>query len=213
MPISDWLGNIQRHDLALKMPKRSPFALPRLKLKQKSTVKPKKSKSNNEEFVSIEVSSHVQGTKDRSAVITWLPARWGEPVEAVNMAQEKFDRGNIGPVAYWYDGSNVLAIIPRAIPRDFLLSRLSKIGLKKFDNDLRRFEHAWVRISGRMSGQGWESKLEPITVLGYDASARCQHPWSSSHLELCNRLGLPIKVDSNDIAGNKDASIRIAVRR
>ena len=128
-------------------------------------------------------------------------------------AQEKFDRENIGPVAYWYDGSNVLAIIPRAIPRDFLLSRLSKIGLKKFDNDLRRFEHSWIRVSGRMSGKGWESELEPITVLGYDASARCQHPWSSSHLELCNRLGLPIKVDSSDLAGNKDASIRIAVRR
>jgi len=197
----------------LKMPKRPPFALPRLKLKQKSVSKPKKSKSDNEEYVSIEVSSHVQGTKDRSALVTWLPARWGEPIEAVNTAQEKFDKENIGPVAYWYDGSNVLAIIPRAIPRDFLLSRLSKIGLKKFDNDLRRFEHSWIRVSGRMSGQGWESELEPITVLGYDASARCQHPWSSSHVELCNRLGLPIIVDSSDLAGNKDASIRIAVRR
>ena len=213
VPISDWVENIQRHDLAVKMPKRPPFALPRLKLKQKSASKPKKSKSDNEEYVSIEVSSHVQGTKDRSALVTWLPARWGEPIEAVNTAQEKFDRENIGPVAYWYDGSSVLAIIPRAIPRDFLLSRLSKIGLKKFDNNLRKFEHSWIRVSGRMSGQGWESELEPITVLGYDASARCRHPWSSSHVELCNHLGLPIIVDSSDLAGNKDASIRIAVRR
>ena len=92
-------------------------------------------------------------------------------------------------------------------------SRLSKIDLKRFGNDLRRFEHSWIRVSGRMSGKGWDSELAPITVLGYDASTRCQHPWSSAHLELCNRLGLPIKVDSSNFAGNKDAAIRIAVRR
>ena len=155
----------------------------------------------------------MHGTKDRSALITYLPLKWGDPKQAVSVAQEHFEKLDLGPVAYLEDGRNVLAIIPRALPRDYLISKLTKIGLNAFANDLRRFEHAWVRVSGRMVSDRWESELEPITVLGYEASSRCQHPWSSSHLELCNRLGLPIKVDSSDLAGSKEAAIRIAVRR
>jgi len=94
-----------------------------------------------------------------------------------------------------------------------LISKLSKIGLNGFANDLRRFEHAWVRVSGRMVSDGWESELEPITVLGYEESSRCKFPWSSSHLDLCKRLGLPIRVDSSEFAGSKEAAIRVAVRR
>ena len=33
------------------------------------------------------------------------------------------------------------------------------------------------------------------------------------HLDLCERLGLPISVDSSDIAGSEEVAIRIAVRR
>jgi hypothetical protein len=112
-----------------------------------------------------------------------------------------------------HDGERVLAIIPRAIPRDFLLSRIGRMGIRGLENDLRRFEHSWVRISGRMVEGVWEAEMEPITVLGYDSSERCMHPWSAPHLDLCKRLGLPIRHGAGDISGNQKASIRVAVRR
>ena len=117
------------------------------------------------------------------------------------------------PTTRNYDGERVLAIIPRAIPRDFLLSRIGRMGIRGLENDLRRFEHSWVRISGRMAGSDWESEMEPITVLGYDSSGRCMHPWSAPHLDLCKRLGLPIRHGTGDISGKPKASIRVAVRR
>ena len=112
-------------------------------------------------------------------------------------------------MAYLEDGRSVLAIIPEPSP-DYLISKLTKADLP----DLRmteRYEHAWVRVSGRMEGDRWESELVPITVLGYEESSRGS--WSMPHLDLCERLGLPISVDSSDIAGSEEAVTRIAVRR
>ncbi|MGB1777908.1 MAG: hypothetical protein ACPHIY_05380, partial [Candidatus Thalassarchaeaceae archaeon] len=59
----------------------------------------------------------------------------------------------------------------------------------------------------------WESEIEPITVLGYESSERCLHPWSAPHLELCKRLGLQIRRGEGDVSGDSDASIRVAIRR
>lgn len=212
-PVKEWIDEIPRHESALRIPKRPPIRLPKISFKKKSKSKSRVVEQDKEEFVSIEVSSHVPGTKDRSALVAWLPDRWGEIREAVERAQEEFDAIDLGPVAYMHDGYRVLAIIPRAMPRDFLLSRMGKIGLRIFENDLRRFEHSWVRISGRMSQEDWESELEPVTVLGYGASEKCMHPWSAPHLELCGRLGLPIRQGVGDIAGDSEPSFRVAVRR
>jgi hypothetical protein len=145
--------------------------------------------------------------------VVWLPDRWGKVTESVDRAQREFDSIDLGPVAYMYDGERVLAIIPRAIPRDFLLSRIGKMGMRGLENDLRRFDHSWIRISGRMVERGWESDMKPITLLGYDSSQRCMHPWSASHLDLCKSLGLPIRHGAGDVSGDPKASIRVAVRR
>jgi hypothetical protein len=64
-----------------------------------------------------------------------------------------------------------------------------------------------------MDDEAWEGELEPITVLGYETSERCSHPWSASHLELCKRLGLPISQGGGDVAGGSEPSIRGAIRR
>jgi len=132
--------------------------------------------------------------------------------QAVENAIKVFDSMNIGPVAFLSDGVRVLAIVPRAIPRDFLLSRLSGAGLSQFEHDLRKFEHAWVRVTGRMAQGRWVGEVEPLTVLGYEASERCSHPWSASHLELCSRLGLPIRVGEGEVSGSMEVSMRIALR-
>ena len=195
------------------MPRIPPIKTPRFKPRKETVVGTSPVMEDSHEFVSLEVSSHVPGTKDRSALVAWLPARWGGVSESIERAQREFDSIDLGPVAYMHDGKRVLAIIPRAIPRDFLLSRIGRMGIRGLENDLRRFEHSWVRISGRMAGSDWESEMEPITVLGYDSSERCMHPWSAPHLDLCKRLDLPIRHGAGDISGNPKASIRVAVRR
>ena len=211
-PVAEWIDSIPRHSLAVKMPSRPPISLPSIVWPKFSKKPTKKQLEQGPEYTSLEVSSHVSGTKDRSAIVVWLPQKWGEIKQAVENAQEIFDSIDIGPVAYLSDGERALAIIPRAIPRDFLLSRLPRVGLGQFAHDLRRFDHAWVRITGRMTDDEWIGEVEPITVLGYEASERCTHPWSSPHLELCSRLGLPIREGDGDIAGGPEASMRIAIR-
>ena len=210
--VREWISDIPKHEMASSMPRRPPIQIPRFKPRKK-TVLGTSPVIDNHEFVSLEVSSHVPGTKDRSALVAWLPVRWGDVSESIERAQREFDSIDLGPVAYMHDGERVLAIIPRAIPRDFLLSRIGRMGIRGLENDLRRFEHSWVRISGRMAGSDWESEMEPITVLGYDSSGRCMHPWSAPHLDLCKRLDLPIRHGTGDISGKPKASIRVAVRR
>jgi hypothetical protein len=212
-PVREWIADIPKHEMATRMPRRPPIKIPRFKPRKKPVVGTSTIMENSDEFISLEVSSHVPGTKDRSALVAWLPDRWGNVTESVDRAQREFDSIDLGPVAYMHDGERVLAIIPRAIPRDFLLSRIGRMGMRGLENDLRRFEHSWVRISGRMVEGGWESEMKPISVLGYDSSQRCMHPWSASHLDLCKRLDLPIRHGAGDISGDPKASIRVAVRR
>ncbi len=212
-PVREWISEIPKHEVASSMPRIPPIKTPRFKPRKETVVGTSPVMEDSHEFVSLEVSSHVPGTKDRSALVAWLPARWGDVSESIERAQREFDSIDLGPVAYMHDGERVLAIIPRAIPRDFLLSRIGRMGIRELENDLRRFEHSWVRISGRMVGSDWESEMEPITVLGYDSSERCMHPWSAPHLDLCKRLDLPIRHGAGDISGNPKASIRVAVRR
>ena len=212
-PVAEWAGSIPRHPMAARLPARPPISLPRLSLPGRRRKRPRKRPDLGPEYASLEVSSHVAGTKDRSAVVAWLPGKWGDVAESIEKAREAFDAMDLGPVAYLHDGRRALAIVPRAIPRDFLMARLPRAGLHQLAHKIRRFDHSWIRITGKMSEDGWEGELEPITVLGYEASERCSHPWSAPHLELCSRLGLPIRQGDGDIAGNPQASIRVAVRR
>ncbi len=212
LPVSKWIDLVPRHPSAVKIPNRPAFSLPSIRWPKYDSFRGREEDGQEQEYTSIEVSSHVPGTKDRSAVVAWLPRKWGDVRQAVENAIKVFDSMNIGPVAFLSDGFRVLAIVPRAIPRDFLLGRLSGAGLSQFEHDLRKFEHAWVRVTGRMAQGQWVGEVEPLTVLGYEASERCAHPWSASHLELCSRLGLPIREGKGEISGSMEVTMRIALR-
>ncbi len=211
-PVSEWIGLVPRHPSAVNMPKRLPLSFPSIRWPKYDIFQRRERAGQGPDYTSIEVSSHVTGTRDRSAIVAWLPRKWGDVREAVENASEVFDSMDIGPVAYLHDDERTLAIIPRAIPRDFLLGQLSGTGLGQFEHDLRNFEHAWIRVSGRMSHGEGVGHVKPITVSGYEASERCAHPWSAPHLELCTRLGLPIRVDDRDVSGRTEASMRVVVR-
>ena len=73
--------------------------------------------------------------------------------------------------------------------------------------------HSWTRISGRLIGENWEGEIEPVTVLGYDFSDECLHPWSAPHLEICSRLGQPIREHQGDVSGSDKVPIRVVIRR
>ena len=165
------------------------------------------------QHTSLELSSHVSGTKDRSAFVSWLPRKWGDIRTSIEKSQELFSHLKLGPVAYFHDNERVLAIIPRAIPKDFLLSKISQKEFKNFVYETRHMEHSWTRISGRLVGEDWESEIEPISVLGYDYSENCLHPWSAPHLEICSRLGLPIRELQGEISGSDKVPLRVAIRR
>jgi len=213
MPVKEWINNIPRLESALKIPKRPPIRFPKLSMPQLNFKLANSKFESAPQYTTLELSSNVSGTKDRSAFVSWLPRKWGDIRMSVEKSQEIFSQLKLGPVAYFHDNERVLAIIPRAIPKDFLLSKISLKDFKNFVYETRHMDHSWTRISGRLVGDTWESEIEPISVLGYDYSENCLHPWSAPHLEICSRLGLPIREHQGDISGSDNVPLRIAIRR
>lgn len=212
-PVKEWINKIPRHETALKIPKWPPIKIPKLSIPQIKFKMTDNKFESAPQYTSLELSSHVSGTKDRSAFVSWLPNKWGDIRTSVEKSQEIFSHLKIGPVAYFHDNERVLAIIPRAMPKDFLLSKISQKDFKSFVYETRHMEHSWTRISGRLVGEDWESEIEPISVLGYDYSENCLHPWSAPHLEICSRLGLPIRELQGEISGSDKVPLRVAIRR
>ena len=212
-PVKEWINKIPRHETALKIPKWPPIRIPKLSIPQIKFKMTDNKFETSPQHTSLELSSHVSGTKDRSAFVSWLPRKWGDIRTSIEKSQELFSHLKLGPVAYFHDNERVLVIIPRAIPKDFLLSKISQKDFKNFIYETRHMEHSWTRISGRLVGEDWESEIEPISVLGYDYSENCLHPWSAPHLEICSRLGLPIRELQGEISGSDKVPLRVAIRR
>lgn len=212
-PVKEWINKIPRHETALKIPKWPPIRIPKLSIPQIKFKMTDNKFESAPKHTSLELSSHVSGTKDRSAFVSWLPRKWGDIRTSIEKSQELFSHLKLGPVAYFHDNKRVLVIIPRAIPKDFLLSKISQKEFKNFVYETRHMEHSWTRISGRLVGEDWESEIEPISVLGYDYSENCLHPWSAPHLEICSRLGLPIRELQGEISGSDKVPLRVAIRR
>ena len=213
LSVKEWINKIPRHKSAIKIPKRPPIRIPKISLPQMNFKLMKNKVVHHPQHTSLELSSHVSGTKDRSAFVSWLPRKWGDIRTSIEKSQELFCELKLGPIAYFHDYERVLAIIPRAIPRDFLLSNFSQKDFKNFVYETRHMDHSWTRISGRLVGEDWEGEIEPVTVLGYEFAEGCLHPWSAPHLEICSRLGLPIREHPGEISGSDKVPLRVVIRR
>ena len=88
-PVGEWISDISKHENASSMPRRPPIQIPRFKSRKKTAARSSPVISTSQEFVSLEVSSHVPGTKDRSAFVAWLPVRWGGASESIERAQDR----------------------------------------------------------------------------------------------------------------------------
>ena len=71
LPIKDFISSMPKHPLAIEIPKRA-------KIKKKKIKPSHKTKLSTQSNTCIEVSNHLPGTKDRSALICWLPNSWGD---------------------------------------------------------------------------------------------------------------------------------------
>ena len=104
-------------------------------------------------------------------------------------------------------------LVPRAIPREYLVKMAKKNGFSNLTYELKEREHAWIRISPQLAElSGWDSDLIPINVLAEETNRDCKWPWSQAHLLLAERMGLPMQKDGMDQSGTEEPSMRI-VRR
>ena len=208
MPFTSWLEIIPKHEQAIKIPKKA-----KRTTKKKVKTKSVKISIQSEEITSLEVSNHLPGTKNRSALICWLPKSWGLPEQAIEKAKLMMEKEKMGSCGFWLSDDRILMICPRSISRSQLIKILNRNGLKRLSEELKNKDHYWTRISGVYgSSTGWEEQLEPINVLGKDLDISCSWQWSSAHLELSSRMGLNFEYDSSNISGTEEPSIRAVVR-
>lgn len=191
-PIRTWLRDVARRPDARVPPR---FALPPLPRLWRRRGSPPR----EEQRLEVQASTHVTGTRDRQAVLLWLPRGW-DLARAARLCAEE----GLGPVLLWRQDDRLLLLVPRALPRDAFAASLHRAGLRL--PQLSALGHAWVRIAPRAARDGpSDGEIEP---LGAWPGAACQYPWSRPHLALARRLGQPI-VSDGEIAGTEEPSLRL----
>ena len=199
-PLRTWVMGLPKADTALPLPKRPPR-----EPKQKST--PKASKKKRGLTLGLEVSTHVVGTKDRTAVVALLPSKVNEQNELERTLAALPD--DAAPLATFEVDGRYLLVVPRAFPRSRAIAVLEGMGLKAIAARHRADAHAWISLL-----KSEDASPENITPLGWSRLENdVGHPWSRPHLELCHRLGLDAPPSSGDISGSAEPALRFAKRR
>lgn len=221
-PLKTFIKEIPRHSRARKMQywPLSITEIPALLFEkllsplQKKKYGKKRSKINRthkgeaETITSLQVSSHVVGTKDRSAIILWLPKHWKEKQRGKFKAM--LEQQNWHPAHVWKSEGRELVIVPRAIPKQQLLKILPRVGLNQTATQISSLGHYWTDVSPRkFSRQGMEEEMEYVGRMEIGTKKESPVPWSSTHLELLNRLGIVIAVNGDEVAGNPVPSLRM----
>ncbi len=207
LPIKDFISSIPKHPLAIKIPKSA-------KIKNKKGNHNNKPKLSPQSNTCLEVSNHLPGTKDRSALICWLPKSWGDLQSAINKAKLIIQDEKLGSCGFWYSNDRVLMLCPRSIPRAKLVKIFKKYHFKYLSQQLLEKEHYWTRITGNhWSDSGWDDELEAIDIFGKDRDSECVWQWSRAHIEISRRMGLLFNYDESNCSGHKEPSIRIVLRQ
>ena len=159
----------------------------------------------------VEVSNHLPGTKDRSALIFWTPYSWGTGAKCFERLNTLIEKENLDCCAIFSDGERVLFICPESITRAKVVKILSELGIEKLSENLKQREHYWVRISGIMDDDGiWRNEPKFISIINNNNLTSI---FSKAHLTLLTKLGIPIDNSQRDkLAGNSEPSIRMVVR-
>jgi hypothetical protein len=212
-PFKKWRASIPRHAKAIAMPRwgKSPE---KKKVKGKPKSKEVRHALEPSAYRSLELSTHVPGTKNRSAIIGWLPKSWGSIEKTVKIAMAHVEKHTIGPACFWTEKGAVLMMLPRAFPRPQAAKICRKIGLERTALSIESGDHHWVRISPRQwEDTDWDEDIQPLGVLGLERMNECSAPWSVAHLEMAKRLELPVDPDHDSLSGTNTPAIRVVDRK
>ena len=208
--IDSWINDVPSFFGNMEIPKV-------VKLKPKNVTKPSKKVAKKiqenivEQTYMIEVSNHLPGTKDRSALIFWTPYSWGTGAKCFERLNTLIEKENLDYCAIFSDGERILFICPESITRAKVIKILTNIGLEKLGNTLENRAHYWVRISGIMGDDGiWHNEPKFISIINNGDS---ESTYSTSHLTLLTKLGVAIdKSQHENLSGNTEPSIRMVIR-
>lgn len=198
-PIRSWVMDLPRAEAALPLPKRPPR-----EPKQKAA--PKAVRKVRSLTLGLEVSTHVVGTKDRTALVAMLPTKVADEADLERTLAGLPD--DVAPLAIFKVGERYLLVAPRAFPRSRAVAILEHMGLKAIAARHRADEHAWISLLVSET-----ATPDEITPLGWSRlGAEVGHPWSRPHLELCHRLGLDAPPSVGDVSGSAEPALRFAKR-
>ena len=199
-PLRRWVDALPRASDAQRMPKRPPREAKERKTRQE---KP----PLRAERLTLEVSTHVVGTKDRTAVVALLPNKINDERRLKPFLDALPD--DVAPLAIFEAGGRFLVVAPRAFPRARAMAVFEEMGLKAIASRHRADEHAWIPLL-----ESTEESLEGITPVRWSRlDQEVGHPWSRPHVELCHRLGLSAPASPGDLAGSAEPAMRFAHRR
>ena len=205
--VESWINKVPSYYTDLEIPKTA-------KVQNKKEVKKyiqDENKETTEFSYMMEVSNHLPGTKDRSALIFWTPYSWGTGAECFERLNALIEMENLAYCAIFSDGERILFICPESITRAKVVKILNDLGMEKLSENLKQREHYWVRISGIMRDDGlWYNEPKFISIIKNNNS---KSTYSKSHLTLLTKLGVAIdKSQHENISGNSEPSIRMVVR-
>ena len=205
--VDSWIDQVPSFFGQLEMPK---TANAQNKTAVKKYLKVKEEQIDQHTYM-MEVSNHLPGTKDRSALIFWTPYSWGTGAKCFERLNTLIEKENLDCCAIFSDGERVLFICPESITRAKVVKILSELGIEKLSQNLKQREHYWVRISGIMDDDGiWHNEPKFISIINNNNSTSI---FSKPHLSLLTKLGIPIDNSQHDkLAGNSEPSIRMVVR-
>jgi len=205
--VESWINKVPSYYTDLEIPKTA-------KVQNKKEVKKyiqDENKETTEFSYMMEVSNHLPGTKDRSALIFWTPYSWGTGAECFERLNALIEMGNLSYCAIFSDGERILFICPESITRAKVVKVLNDLGMEKLSENLKQREHYWVRISGIMRDDGlWYNEPKFISIIKNNNS---KSTYSKSHLTLLTKLGVEIDFSKyEELSGNSEPSIRMVVR-
>ena len=109
------------------------------------------------------MSTHVVGTKDRTAVVALLPNKINDERRLESFLDALPE--DVAPLAVFEVGGRFLVVAPRAFPRARAMAVFDEMGLKAIAARHRADEHAWIlcwkaqtnrlRESRPCDGHGW----------------------------------------------------------
>ena len=207
--IESWINEVPSYFSDLEIP-RTAISQDKEKKPVKAYVKDEKEQVEQYTYM-MEVSNHLPGTKDRSALIFWTPHSWGTGSECFERLNTLIEMENLGYCVIFSDGERILFICPESITRAKVVKILNYLGMEKLSENLKQRDHYWVRISGIMDDDGiWYNEPKFISIINNNNP---ESIYSKAYLTLLTKLGIPIDSSQHEkLAGNSEPSIRMIVR-